>query len=78
MGSDHEPVSPAEQPATDSTEQPAADPAEQPAIDPAKDAATAGAGEQNAGEQPVADAHSEQWRANASRAGEKIKGMFKS
>jgi hypothetical protein len=66
MGSDHhEPDSPAEQPAADSTEQPAAD--------PAADAATA-----TAGEQPAADGHSEQWRANASRAGEKIKGMFKS
>jgi hypothetical protein len=71
MGSDHhEPDSPAEQPAADSTEQPAAD--------PAADAATATTGEQTTGEQPAADGHSEQWRANASRAGEKIKGMFKS
>jgi hypothetical protein len=71
MGSDHdEPASPAEQPAADATGQPAADPAD--------DAATATAGEQTDGEQPVDDGHSEQWRANASRAGEKIKGMFKS
>ena len=94
MGSDHhEPGSPAEQPAADSTAQPAADPAAQPAADPAEEAGkpTAAeptadvqaadvqtAGEQTAGEQPVDDGHSEQWRANASRAGEMIKGMFKS
>jgi hypothetical protein len=59
MGSDHEPESPAEQPA--------AHPAESPTTDPAEGAAPA-----------AADGHSEQWRANASRAGDKIKGMFKS
>jgi hypothetical protein len=54
-------------------------PAEQPAGDTSKAGESAAADEQPTGDgDPVTDGHSEEWRANARQAGEKIRAMFKS